>query len=251
MEANDYIFGIRAVMEAIESGKQIDKVLVRNDLNGQLAGELFNLLRANDIRPQRVPEQKLNRITRKNHQGVIAFVSAVNYYSLRQVVPTLFEDGILPMLVVLDGITDVRNFGAIARTAECCGVNAIVIPQRGSVTVGADAVKTSAGALLHIPVCRVASLPQAVQYIKDSGCQVVCATEKASENYTLGDYTTPLALVMGAEDTGISPEVLRKADTRSAIPMFGKIGSLNVGVAAGVMMYEVVRQRLDGNLEII
>ena len=119
MEANDYIFGIRAVMEAIESGKQIDKVMVRNDLNGQLAGELFNLLRANDIRPQRVPEQKLNRITRKNHQGVIAFVSAVNYYSLRQVVPTLFEDGILPMLVVLDGITDVRNFGAIARSAEC------------------------------------------------------------------------------------------------------------------------------------
>ena len=154
MEANDYIFGIRAVMEAIESGKQIDKVMVRNDLNGQLAGELFNLLRANDIRPQRVPEQKLNRITRKNHQGVIAFVSAVNYYSLRQVVPTLFEDGILPMLVVLDGITDVRNFGAIARTAECCGVNAIVIPERGSAGVNADAVKTSAGALLHLPVCR-------------------------------------------------------------------------------------------------
>ncbi len=251
MENSDYIFGIHSAIEAIEAGRTVDKLLIKKDLNGELAIRLIHLAKDYGIPVQRVPVEKLNRITRKNHQGVIGFMSAVAYYSLEDILPAMFEDGVLPFLLVLDGITDVRNFGAIARTAECCGVNAIVIPQRGSVTVGADAVKTSAGALLHIPVCRVASLPQAVQYIKDSGCQVVCATEKASENYTLGDYTTPLALVMGAEDTGISPEVLRKADTRSAIPMFGKIGSLNVGVAAGVMMYEVVRQRLEGNLEII
>lgn len=251
MEANDYIFGIRAVMEAIESGKQIDKVMVRNDLNGQLAGELFNLLRANDIRPQRVPEQKLNRITRKNHQGVIAFVSAVNYYSLRQVVPTLFEDGILPMLVVLDGITDVRNFGAIARTAECCGVNAIVIPERGSAGVNADAVKTSAGALLHLPVCRERSLKESVEYLKLSGYTIVAASEKADINYTKADFTGPVAIVMGAEDVGISPEILCLCDNMVSIPMFGHIGSLNVSVAAGVMLYEAVRQRLESDMEVI
>ena len=251
MVANDYIFGIRAVMEAIESGKQIDKVMVRNDLNGQLAGELFNLLRANDIRPQRVPEQKLNRITRKNHQGVIAFVSAVNYYSLRQVVPTLFEDGILPMLVVLDGITDVRNFGAIARTAECCGVNAIVIPERGSAGVNADAVKTSAGALLHLPVCRERSLKESVEYLKLSGYTIVAASEKADINYTKADFTGPVAIVMGAEDVGISPEILSLCDNMVSIPMFGHIGSLNVSVAAGVMLYEAVRQRLESDMEVI
>ena len=251
MEANDYIFGIRAVMEAIESGKQIDKEMVRNDLNGQLAGELFSLLRANDIRPQRVPEQKLNRITRKNHQGVIAFVSAVNYYSLRQVVPTLFEDGILPMLVVLDGITDVRNFGAIARTAECCGVNAIVIPERGSAGVNADAVKTSAGALLHLPVCRERSLKESVEYLKLSGYTIVAASEKADINYTKTDFTGPVAIVMGAEDVGISPEILSLCDNMVSIPMFGHIGSLNVSVAAGVMLYEAVRQRLESDMEVI
>lgn len=251
MEATDYIFGIRAVMEAIESGRQIDKVLVRNDLNGPLAGELFALLRARDIRPQRVPEQKLNRITRKNHQGVIAFVAAVNYHSLRQVVPTLFEDGILPMLVVLDGITDVRNFGAIARTAECCGVNAIVIPERGSAGVNADAVKTSAGALLHLPVCRERSLKEAVEYLKLSGYALVAASEKADINYTKADYTGPVAIVMGAEDVGISPEILAQCDSIVSIPMFGHIGSLNVSVAAGVMLYEAVRQRLESDMEVI
>lgn len=251
MENNDYIFGIHSAIEAIESGRTVDKLLIKKDLNGELAIRLIRLAKDYGIPVQRVPVEKLNRITRKNHQGVIGFISAVPYYSIEDLLPTLFEEGVLPFILVLDGITDVRNFGAIARTAECCGVNAIVIPQRGSVSVGADAVKTSAGALLHIPVCRAASLPQAVQYIKDCGCQIVCATEKSSENYTLADYTTPVALVMGAEDVGISPEVLRRADTRSAIPMFGKIGSLNVGVAAGVMMYEVVRQRLESNLEVI
>ena len=251
MEANDYIFGIHSAIEAIEAGRTIDKLMVKKDLNGDLAQRLIKLARVHHIPVQRVPVEKLNRITRKNHQGVVAMLSAVEYCRLHTIVPAMFDDGVLPFILVLDGITDVRNFGAIARTAECCGVNAIVIPMRGSVSVGADAVKTSAGALLHIPVCRENSLADAVQYLKDSGCSIVCATEKSSENYTLADYTGPIALVMGAEDIGISPEVLAKADVRSAIPMFGKIGSLNVSVAAGVMMYEVVRQRLADNLEII
>lgn len=200
---------------------------------------------------QVVPDERLNRITRKNHQGVIAMMSAIEYARLDTLLPSLFDDGVLPFILVLDGITDVRNFGAIARTAECCAVNAIVIPAHGSVSVGADAVKTSAGALNHIPVCREESITKAVKYLQESGCQIVASTEKSSQNYTTGDYTTPLALVMGAEGTGISAEVLRIADTRAAIPMFGNIGSLNVGVAAGVMMYEVVRQRLADNLEIV
>lgn len=251
MENTDYIFGIHSAIEAIEAGRTIDKLLIKKDINGDLAIRLIRLAKENSIPVQRVPVEKLNKITRKNHQGVVAILSAVEYYRLNDLLPSLFEEGVLPFVLVLDGITDVRNFGAIARTAECCGVNAIVIPERGSVTVGADAVKTSAGALLHIPVCRERSLPSAVKLLKESGCQVVCATEKASENYTKADYTTPVALVMGAEDVGISAEILKLADTRAAIPMFGHIGSLNVGVAAGVMMYEVVRQRLEDNLEII
>ena len=251
MESSDYIFGLHPVLEAIQTGRTIDKIFLKKDLHGDLAIRLTHLAKDHDIPVQRVPVERLNKITRKNHQGVIAQTSAVAYHRLGDIVPQLFEDGVLPFVLVLDGLTDVRNFGAIARTAECCGVNAIVIPTKGSVSVGADAVKTSAGALLHVPVCREHSLAAAVRYLKDSGYQIVCATEKSSENYTLANYTTPVALVMGAEDIGISPEVLKLADTRAAIPMFGNIGSLNVSVAAGVMMYEVVRQRLADNLEII
>lgn len=251
MDSNDYIFGIHSAIEAIEAGRTIDKLFMKKDLNGELAARLCRLAREHDIPVQRVPVERLNKFTRRNHQGVVAQIAAVPYYKLEQIVPALFEDGVLPFVLVLDGITDVRNFGAIARTAECCGVNTIVIPAKGSVSVGADAVKTSAGALLHIPVCRENNLLKAVAYLKDSGYSIVCATEKSSENYTLADYTTPVALVMGAEDVGISPEILAKADIRSAIPMFGHIGSLNVSVAAGVMMYEVVRQRLNQNLEVM
>ena len=154
MQPNDYIFGLRAVMEAIEAGKEIDKLFVRKDLSGPLATELLALARENRLVVQRVPEERLNRITRKNHQGVIAMMSAITYHSIDNLVPELFETGVLPFVIVLDGITDVRNFGAIARTAECAGADAIVIPEHGSVSVGGDAVKTSAGALMHLPVCR-------------------------------------------------------------------------------------------------
>lgn len=251
MDKNEYIFGIRAVIEAIDAGKQIDKIFIKKDLQGELAGELFNLIKTHHIVTQKVPVERINKITRKNHQGVVAILSAVTYHSLDNVIPQLYEDGLLPFIVVLDGITDVRNFGAIARTCECVGANAIVIPERGSVSVNADAIKTSAGALHHIPVCRERNIISAIRTLKDNGYQIVAASEKADINYTQADYTTPVALVMGAEDIGISQEALRQCDTFVSIPMFGHISSLNVSVAAGVMMYEVVRQRLNADMEVI
>ena len=164
---------------------------------------------------------------------------------LEDIVPTLYEEGKMPFLVLLDGLTDVRNFGAIARTCECAGVDAIVIPERGSVSVTPDAVKTSAGALLHLPVCRERSIAEALHYLHNSGVKIVAASEKAQELYTAPDYTGPVAVVMGAEDVGLSPQTLRYCDTQVALPQVGRIGSLNVSVAAGVMIYEVVRQRMQ------
>lgn len=239
----DYIFGIRAVLEAIEAGKSIDKVLVKKDIGGDLAHELFNKIKEYGIVSQRVPVEKINRITMKNHQGVVALLSPVEYYRLDDIIPGLYEEGKTPFLMLLDGLTDTRNFGAIARTAECAGVDAIVIPERGSVSVTPDAVKTSAGALLHIPVCRVKSMADTVTLLQQNGYLVAGASEKGAVDYTTVDYTVPVAIVMGAEDTGLSQEVLRRCDTLSAIPIIGHIGSLNVSVAAGVLMYEVVRQR--------
>lgn len=243
MEKSDYIFGIRAVIEAIESGKSIDKVLVRRDLGGDLARELTGVLRQYGILSQRVPADRLNRITMKNHQGVIALVSPVTYHRLDNLLPSLYEEGRNPFIIALDGLTDTRNFGAIGRTADCSGVDGIVIPERNSVSVTPDAVKTSAGGLFYVPVCRERDIATAVRLLRDSGVKVVGATEKGAVNYTDIDYTGPVAVVMGSEDTGISGDVLRLCDELAAIPMLGNIGSLNVSVAAGVLMYEVVRQR--------
>ena len=244
MERNEMIFGIRAVIEAVEAGKDIDKILIKKDLQSDLAQELFAAVRGRNIVVQKVPVEKINRMSRKNHQGVLAFISAITYQHLDDIVPGLYEEGKNPFIILLDGITDVRNFGAIARTCECAGVNAIVIPERGSVSVNADAVKTSAGALLHLPVCRESSVFEAVRFLKNSGFRIIAASEKAVVNYTNIDYTVPVAIVMGAEDTGVSKEVLRLCDDMVALPQMGVIGTLNVSVAAGVMMYEVVRQRM-------
>lgn len=238
-----YIFGIRAVIEAIEAGKEIDKILVKKDLSSELAEELLKTAREHKVMVQKVPIEKINRITRKNHQGVLAFLSAVTYHKLEYVVPQLYEDGKTPFVVLLDGLTDVRNFGAIARTCDCAGVDAIVIPERNSVSVGADAVKTSAGALHYIPVCREHSLSWAVRFLKDSGYKIYGASEKATQSYIAPDYTTPVAIVLGSEEKGISDEILRLCDGLVAIPEYGHINSLNVSVAAGIMIYEVVRQR--------
>ncbi len=243
MKEKEMIFGIRAVLEAIEAGKEIDKVIVRRELQGDLSKELFVALKSHDILVQRVPMERLDRFTRKNHQGVIAFLSAITYERIEDIIPFLYEKGKDPFILVLDGITDVRNFGAIARTCEVAGVDAIVIPSRGSVTVNADAVKTSAGALLKIPVCKENNLTEAIQFLKDSGIKIAAATERAVRNYTEVDYTGPVAIVMGSEDTGVSNENLRICDDLVKIPQFGTIGSLNVSVAAGVLIYEVIRQK--------
>ena len=245
IDKSQVVFGIRAVKEAIESGKQVDKVLMKKDLGGELARELLSVTREYNVPVQRVPVERINKVTRKNHQGVIAFMAAVDYYHVDDIVPALYDEGINPLVVVLDGVTDVRNFGAIARTCECAGVNCIVIPERNSVSVNADAVKTSAGALNYLPVCRERNLVKAVQYLRDSGFKVMGASEKTDLNYTKADFTGPVAIVLGAEDTGISTDVLKLCDTLVAIPEFGQINSLNVSVAGGIMIYEVVRQRLN------
>lgn len=245
MKEKEMIFGIRAVIEAVEAGKDIDKVMVKRELSGELFKELQEVLRRYEIPMQKVPLERIDRITRKNHQGVIAFTSAVTYQKLEQIVPFLYEQGKNPFIVVLDGITDVRNFGAIARTCEVAGVDAVVIPARGSVSVNADAIKTSAGALHTLPVCRENNLRDALVFLKNSGIKVVAATEKAAINYTDTNLSVPVAIVMGSEDEGVAAEHLRVCDELVRVPQFGTIQSLNVSVAAGVMMYEVIRQRMN------
>jgi len=246
MKEKEMIFGIRAVIEAVEAGKNIDKVIVKRELQGDLFKELQAALKGHEIPVQRVPLERIDRYTRKNHQGVIAFLSAITYDRIEEIVPFLYEQGKDPFILVLDGLTDVRNFGAIARTCEVGGVDAIVIPTRGSVTVNADAVKTSAGALLKIPVCKEPNLTSAIQFLKNSGLKVLAATERAATNYTESEMTGPIALVMGSEESGISNDNLRICDQLVKIPQFGTIGSLNVSVGAGVLIYEVIRQKSIG-----
>lgn len=245
MKENEMIFGIRAVIEAILAEKEIDKILVKRDLQSDLSKELFDALKGREIAVQRVPAERLDRVTRKNHQGVIAFIPAISYQKLEDIIPFLYEQGKNPFIVLLDGVTDVRNFGAIARTCECAGVDAIVIPSKGSVTVNADAMKTSAGALHVLPVCKEKSITQAIKFLQESGVKVYAASEKAYENYTAVTYDGPVAIVMGAEDTGVSMDNLRMCDQMVKIPQFGTIGSLNVSVASSILVYEVVRQRMN------
>ena len=245
MNNNEIIFGIRSVIEAVQAGKTIDKLLIKKDLQGELIKELFSVIKDRQIPLQRVPIERLNRITRKNHQGVIAFVSAITYHRLEDVIPFIFEQGQDPFIVLLDGITDVRNFGAIARTCECAGVHAIVIPSKESVSVNADAMKTSAGALNIIPVCKEKTINSAIRFLKDCGIKTIASSEKSATNYTQTSYTGPTALVLGSEDTGISPENLRLCDETVRIPLFGTINSLNVSVATSILVYEAIRQRIE------
>jgi 23S rRNA (guanosine2251-2'-O)-methyltransferase len=205
--------------------------------------ELFQLVKESNIPFQFVPVEKINRITRKNHQGIVAYISAVEYSDLETLVPGLFEAGVDPLILVLDQVTDVRNFGAIVRTAECAGVHAVVIPEKGMARIGADAVKTSAGALHSVPVCKVKSLHAAIQFLKNSGIKISAATEKATQLFTQSEMNTPLAIIMGSEDIGISSSILQLTDEQVKIPLFGKIESLNVSVATGLMIYEAIRQR--------
>ena len=247
MEKEDYIYGTRAVIEAINTGKTIEKVFIKTGLNNELIQQLLSLIKENKIAFQFVPIEKINRITRKNHQGVLAFISPIEYTNIEMLLPVIYESGKNPLILILDQITDVRNFGAIARSAECAGVDAIVIPEKGMARIGADAIKTSAGAIHYIPVCKVSNLLKTIQYLKDSGIQIVAATEKAENIYTRGSFNVPVAIVMGSEESGISYSILNIADQQLKIPLFGNIESLNVSVSAALMMYEAVRQRNQSN----
>lgn len=238
-----FIFGIHAVREAISAGKDIDKVLVRRGAGSGLFKELLADIRKFNIPLQQVPVEKLNRITRKNHQGVIAWLSQVSYSDISSLLPTIYESGNDPLILLLDGISDVRNFGAIARSAECAGVHAIVIPFSGSAAINSDAIKTSAGALHRIPVCRERDLVTAARFLRDSGLKLFAATEKAEELVYGADLTGPVGIIMGSEDRGVSNALLKDCDHWISIPMKGSISSLNVSVAAGVLLFEAVRQR--------
>jgi 23S rRNA (guanosine2251-2'-O)-methyltransferase len=239
------IFGTHAVIEAIRSGKEIEKLILKKDLSGEPLREILKASRERNIPYQFVPIEKLDRITQKNHQGVIAYIAEIEYQKLEQVIPFLYEQGKAPFILILDHITDVRNFGSIARTAECAGVDAIVIPEKGAAQINADAIKTSSGALHSINVCREISLIKAIQFLSDSGLKIVAASEKGTDYYTQPDYSGPVAIVMGAEDTGISNDIIRKADSIVKIPLHGKVSSLNVAVATGLVLYEVVKQRIN------
>ena len=242
--AEEMVYGIQSVIETLKSDQQIDKLYMEIGLSNP---DIQNLAFQNRVTIQRVPVDKLNRLTRKNHQGVVCLVAAVTYVKLSNVMADVHERGETPFLLLLDRITDVRNFGAIARTAECAGVQCIVIPGKGSAAINSDAMKTSSGALNHISVCREFDLVDTIAFLQKSGVQVVACTEKSHRDlYTLNnDLTGPLAIVMGSEEDGISPEILRAVDGHIKIPLLGSVGSLNVSVATGVMLYEVVRQRSD------
>ena len=242
-EEKNYIFGIRAIIEAVNAGKTIDKLFIQKGLHNDLFTELWKLVRLNRINYKHVPLEKINRLTRKNHQGVFAFISPIDFHNIEDVVPSLYEQGKNPLILVLDRITDVRNFGAIARTAECAGVDAIIIPEQNAAAINADAIKTSAGALHKITVCRTWNLKLALQFMKESGIQLVGCTEKTQDLMYKPDYTPPTAIILGSEEDGVSPEFLKMCDARAKIPLAGKIASLNVSVATGVILYEAIRQR--------
>jgi len=241
------LFGLRPIQEALNAGRTLEKIFLLRGTKNSLVTDISAAARAAGIQVQLVPVEKLDNLTRKNHQGAVAFVSPIDYAPLDTIVTGLFEEGKVPFLLLLDRITDVRNFGAIARTAECLGVQAIVVPSRGAAQINGDAVKTSAGALNSLPVCREADLRQTIEFLKSSGLTILACTEKADLDLTALDPASvsgPVAVLLGSEEDGIAPELLRLCDQRLRIPMTGQIQSLNVGVAAGIMLFEVARGRI-------
>ncbi|HEV7350059.1 23S rRNA (guanosine(2251)-2'-O)-methyltransferase RlmB [Telluribacter sp.] len=237
----DMVFGTQSVMETLRSGKEIERLLIQRELG---MGEIVKLAQELQIPYQRVPVEKLNRVTRKNHQGVVCFVSPIRYVPLHNVLTQVYEEGKTPLLLMLDRVTDVRNFGAICRTAECAGVQAIVVPQKGGAQINADAMKTSSGALNYLPISREPNLVETLRYLSESGLQVVACTEKATATLYEVDFSTPTVIIMGSEEDGISPELLRACNQRVRIPLQGQVESLNVSVATSVILYEAVRQRV-------
>ncbi|WP_424962315.1 23S rRNA (guanosine(2251)-2'-O)-methyltransferase RlmB [Ekhidna sp.] len=240
---SDIIYGIRTVIEAVKSGQHLERVFIQKSLKSDLYKELMAELHQTTTPISKVPIERINKFTKKNHQGVVALISPIQYHTLEHIVPQLFEEGKNPLFLVLDEITDVRNFGAIARTAECLGVHGLVIPSRGGAQVNEDAVKTSAGAFNYLPVCREKSLLDAVRYLHESGINVIACSEKTDSTLDQMNFTLPTAIIMGSEDRGISSDLIDLANDVAKVPMSGSIESLNVGVAAGMALYEVQQQR--------
>ena len=244
MEKENIIYGVHPVIEAINAGKEIEKLYIQRDIKGSGLSELRNAIKKAKIPFSHVPIQKINKHVSGNHQGVIAFISQIESQAIELIIPTLFDQGKLPFILVLDRLTDVRNFGAIARTAECAGVDAIIIPKRESAQINADAIKTSAGALHTIPVCRVGNLTDTVMFLQASGLKIVGCTEKTDQSIYDIDFNSPTAIIMGGEEKGIANQILKLCDDKAKIPMAGEITSLNVSVAAGIVLYEAVKQRM-------
>ncbi len=237
------VSGMRPVMEAIAAGKQIDKIMLQSNLEGQLAQELKAMIREAGLPVQYVPAEKLNRMTDSNHQGVVATISPIVFCDFAELLQRLLDDGKTPFILLLDHITDVRNLGAIVRTAECAGIDAVVVPDRGSAQINEDAIKCSSGALLRMPICREQNFKTVLNLARQMGLTVCAATEKGATDYLSVDFTRPMLLIMGSEDTGISSDLLKLSDVRARLPICGDVQSLNVSVAAGIFMYEMMRQR--------
>ena len=243
MEQKEMMFGTRTVIEAIKAGRDIEKIFIQSGLNNDLAKELINLAKSRGVPFTFVPLPKLNSLSTKNHQGVICMLSAVQFAPLENIIDKIYSEGREPFFLILDRITDVRNFGAIARTAECAGLDGIIISDTGNAPITGDAMKTSAGALSYLPVCRTSNMKKTIQYLKESGIQVIACTEKADKALYEVDFKAPVALIVGSEEDGISNQLLKEADHVVKIPMKGKIESLNVSVAVGIAIYEVLRQK--------
>lgn len=242
-QPENIIYGIHPVLEALQAGSEIEKIMLARDIKAVQVRDILHFAEKAEIPVQKVPNEKLSSIVQANHQGIIAFVSLIEYQPLEDVLMSVYEKGEQPLLLVLDRITDVRNMGAIARSAECAGVHAIIIPSRGSAQINADAIKTSAGALNLVPVHRSPNLKNTLRYLLDSGLNLIAVTEHGSTDYTSSDLTGPVAFVMGSEEDGISPEYMKLCNDRVQIPLLGSIGSLNVSVAAGIILFEALRQR--------
>ena len=245
MKNKEAIFGIRPIIEVIKSGKTIDKLFIQKGLHNESFAILWKLVRENRINYKHVPVEKMNRLTKKNHQGVFAFISPIDFYNIEDVIPNLYEEGKSPLILVLDRITDVRNFGAIARTAECSNVDCIIVPEQNSAAINSDAMKTSSGALNNIKICRTWNPKMTIQILKDNGIQIVSCTEKTNNEIYTVNYQIPTAIILGSEENGVSSEFLKLSDEKVKIPVLGNIESLNVSVACGVILYEIVRQRLN------
>lgn len=243
MEKDTKIFGIRAIIEAISSGETIDKIFLQKGLRGDLFSELEQLIKVERLNSSYVPIEKLNRLTKKNHQGAVAYIAPISFYDIENLVLEVIESGKQPLFLLLDQLSDVRNFGAIIRTAECTGVSGIIIQKKGGAPVNGDTVKTSAGAIFNIPICKVDHIKDAVFYLQASGIKVIAATEKANQSIYDISFKEPCAIIMGSESKGVNPSVLKIVDEKSKLPLLGTIDSLNVSVACGAFLYEAVRQR--------